>query len=208
MARRVTLSDGGRPLSELYAELAQTPTALDFEALALRAATALSSPSPYIVEADFLTGRYLDEARSAAPRHVDDDAPPPPPLCPVVARLDALRAALAAATGKPLLPSAEIEILCYRPGGSYRRHVDDGPTIQLPGKGVRRSISLLLYLTSDDWADSDGGELRIHGDAGGYMDVLPKAGTLVLFDSATVAHEVLPTKRPRVLLAGWLQQAR
>lgn len=36
-----------------------------------------------------------------------------------------------------------------------------------------------------------------------YFDVVPEAGTLVLFDSATIAHEVLPTQRDRLAVVGW-----
>jgi Rps23 Pro-64 3,4-dihydroxylase Tpa1-like proline 4-hydroxylase len=36
-----------------------------------------------------------------------------------------------------------------------------------------------------------------------YMDIIPDLGTLVLFDSATVPHEVLPTKRDRLAVVGW-----
>ena len=69
----------------------------------------------------------------------------------------------------------------------------------------------MVYLTPDDWDPaSDGGALRAYAPLGGkahgdaFVDVQPTAGTLVLFDSARVAHEVLTTHRERMLLAGWL----
>ena len=78
---------------------------------------------------------------------------------------------------------------------------------------------MLLYLTPDDWREADGGQLRIHGagDAangglqsahGAMRDVAPTAGTLVLFDSAAVPHEVLPTRRERTVVVGWFLEPR
>jgi predicted 2-oxoglutarate/Fe(II)-dependent dioxygenase YbiX len=57
----------------------------------------------------------------------------------------------------------------------------------------------------------DGGCLRIYhddddvGDGGTtqYTDITPHPGTLILFDSATVRHEVLVTNRPRSCVVGW-----
>ena len=40
------------------------------------------------------------------------------------------------------------------------------------------------------------------------VDILPRSGCLVLFDSATVPHEVLVTRRARTVLAGWYQEVR
>ena len=40
-------------------------------------------------------------------------------------------------------------------------------------------------------------------------DVLPAAGTLVLFDSVTLPHEVLATKsRERFAISGWFHEAQ
>ena len=36
------------------------------------------------------------------------------------------------------------------------------------------------------------------------FDVPPNAGTLVLFSSAAIWHEVLPTRRERLVVVGWL----
>lgn len=93
----------------------------------------------------------------------------------------------------------------------------------------RRVVSFLLYLggTGDDdidikhdrpWnCETDGGALRIHGDPyaactgspvqrigpQSYADVTPASGTLVLFDSLFVSHEVLPVMRRRACVVGW-----
>jgi len=61
---------------------------------------------------------------------------------------------------------------------------------------------------NQDWTREDGGELRLHldaGETGNFEDVLPVGGTLVTFLSARFAHEVLPAKRERLSLAGWFR---
>ena len=85
------------------------------------------------------------------------------------------------------------------------------------------------------WRESDGGHLRVyldyeagprematpkdapysvlHAGAGaaspssGYIDVPPAAGTLVVFKSDTVPHEVMPTSAKRVAIVGWFNRA-
>lgn len=87
----------------------------------------------------------------------------------------------------------------YAPGAFYRKHLD-----QFRGDR-RRRLSCVLYL-NEDWGPGDGGELRLHLDAGETKkceDVVPVGGTLVTFLSARFAHEVLPAKRERLSLAGW-----
>ena len=95
----------------------------------------------------------------------------------------------------------------YPDGGFYRRHVDsvDGTA------SVQRQWSYLLYLNTE-WTEEDGGCLRIHTDGGGelappgsepsFVDVEPRAGTLVVFRS-TMPHEVLDTEAQRLAVAGW-----
>jgi Rps23 Pro-64 3,4-dihydroxylase Tpa1-like proline 4-hydroxylase len=137
----------------------------------------------------------------------------PASLSEIVRTIDELRRDLAFESKRPLTGSAELQLLSYRVGGRYARHVDDG--VATASRPVRRSISLLLYLTPDDWDPAtDGGVLRIHAaddcsnsDAV-LMDLAPTAGTLVLFDSATVPHEVLSTNRPRTAIVGWLLEER
>ena len=109
----------------------------------------------------------------------------------------------------------------YDVGGHYGRHIDEG------GRGtsrqLKRSISFLIYLTPDDWSAADGGALRVFPPTGangnaragasgseqdGSVDIQPAAGSLVVFDSATVPHMVLPTHRERVAIVGWLLEPR
>lgn len=96
----------------------------------------------------------------------------------------------------------------YPSGGFYRRHRD-----AIPGSAsMLRKFSLLMYLNKD-WSEKDGGKLRMHMDSGGdelpvgaepdYLDVAPKGGTLVLFSSDKMPHEVLNTESERVAIVGW-----
>ena len=58
------------------------------------------------------------------------------------------------------------------------------------------------------WSASDGGMLRVFDSAGGERvreDLPPESGSLVLFDSKRVSHEVLPTRRQRACLVGWFR---
>eukprot|EP00980_Cylindrotheca_fusiformis_P019919 scaffold7017_cov134-Cylindrotheca_fusiformis.AAC.14 len=96
----------------------------------------------------------------------------------------------------------------YPRGGFYRRHRD-----AIPGSAsVLRKYSLLMYLNKD-WTPEDGGKLRLHMDSGGdylpegeepkFEDVEPKGGTLVLFESDKLPHEVLETQAERIAIIGW-----
>lgn len=95
-----------------------------------------------------------------------------------------------------LMPMLTEMLYAYYPkGGFYRRHRDAIPK----SASVLRCFSLLLYL-NENWKKEDGGELRMHFDSGGdflpdgeapnFIDVEPRAGTLVLFRSDKVPHEV------------------
>lgn len=48
--------------------------------------------------------------------------------------------------------------------------------------------------------------MRLYLADGRELDVLPEAGTLVLFLSADLPHEVLPATRERLSLTGWLRR--
>eukprot|EP00561_Arcocellulus_cornucervis_P002188 CAMPEP_0185827454 /NCGR_PEP_ID=MMETSP1322-20130828/32059_1 /TAXON_ID=265543 /ORGANISM="Minutocellus polymorphus, Strain RCC2270" /LENGTH=359 /DNA_ID=CAMNT_0028525187 /DNA_START=24 /DNA_END=1103 /DNA_ORIENTATION=- len=114
----------------------------------------------------------------------------------------------------PALDSTLSELLYayYPQGGFYRRHRD-----AISGSAsVLRSYSLLLYL-NENWTPEDEGQLRMHFDSGGdflpegegpnYIDVEPRGGTLVLFKSDQVPHEVLDTKAQRLAVVGWYNRA-
>ena len=126
-------------------------------------------------------------------------------LAPLLRAVDELRIELARATGRALVGEVELNLLCYHKGGHYVRHFDhvgdanDG--------GLRRSISMLIYLTPHGWKEIDGGCLRIYPPAARpYADVPPVGGSCLLFDSALVPHEALQTSRERLVVAGWLHE--
>eukprot|EP00565_Helicotheca_tamesis_P006383 CAMPEP_0185730718 /NCGR_PEP_ID=MMETSP1171-20130828/10775_1 /TAXON_ID=374046 /ORGANISM="Helicotheca tamensis, Strain CCMP826" /LENGTH=156 /DNA_ID=CAMNT_0028399831 /DNA_START=477 /DNA_END=947 /DNA_ORIENTATION=+ len=107
---------------------------------------------------------------------------------------------------------SELLYAYYPLGGFYKRHVD---AVQ-GSASVLRCFSLLLYL-NEEWGEEDGGQLRIHLDGGGdeappntspnYFDVQPQGGTLVLFKSDAIPHEVLNTNKERMVVIGWFNRA-
>jgi SM-20-related protein len=96
------------------------------------------------------------------------------------------------------LTDFEAHFAVYPPGSFYKKHLD-----QHRGKS-RRTISCLLYL-NPGWNPEDGGQLRLY-ESGGTTDILPDAGTFVCFRSDTVYHEVMPTRRERMSITGWLRR--
>ncbi len=88
----------------------------------------------------------------------------------------------------------------YAAGAFYARHLD-----QLRGDSHRK-LSCVLYL-NENWTAQEGGALRVYLDGGGaeFEDVLPQAGRLVAFLSDRFAHEVLPSTRERLSIAGWFR---
>lgn len=96
------------------------------------------------------------------------------------------------------LDNYETHYALYPPGAGYRRHVDrfkDSPL---------RTVSVVLYLNSQ-WQPGDGGELRLHLPDG-IVDVEPRAGTLAVFMSDSIEHEVLLARRHRASLVGWFRR--
>jgi SM-20-related protein len=113
-------------------------------------------------------------------------------------RLEALRVALNEALFLGL-QSFEGHFAVYPPGAFYRRHVDrfrDDDT---------RAVSLILYL-NEAWGPADGGELVLETGEGTAVRVAPRGGTLVVFLSERLPHEVLPARRERLSLTGWFRR--
>lgn len=84
----------------------------------------------------------------------------------------------------------------YPESSFYTRHTDrhrDGST---------RMVSLVLYL-NNDWKQGDGGELIIYEEHGDHLKIEPLGGRLALFLSEK-EHEVLPTKKIRRSITGWM----
>lgn len=88
----------------------------------------------------------------------------------------------------------------YEPGAFYARHVD-------AFKGARnRVLSTVLYLNRD-WGADDGGEIVLYDDvtSGELAKIAPEFGTMVVFLSEDIPHEVLPAHRDRYSIAGWFR---
>lgn len=96
------------------------------------------------------------------------------------------------------LEALDAHYALYPPGTGYARHRDRFRDDDA------RVLSSVLYL-NQDWGSGDGGELRLHL-ADGALDVLPQGGTLMLFLSAEIEHEVLPARRERLSIAGWFRR--
>ena len=111
----------------------------------------------------------------------------------------------------------------YTTGARFERHCDnhcdDDDDAYDPDVGYcanRRRLSAVLYCVPPMWADEHGGALRLYRSvaaSGGWdgddalVDVLPRAGRLILFASdQRVPHEVLPVRASGVVryaLALW-----
>lgn len=115
-----------------------------------------------------------------------------------LAWMDTLRSAL---NRELFLGLAEFEAQYahYPVGAFYRTHVDRHRDSNA------RVISSVLYL-NEDWPAEAGGELVMY-DAGGRESFrqAPEGGTLLLFRSEAMPHEVLPATRPRWSIAGWFR---
>lgn len=89
----------------------------------------------------------------------------------------------------------------YAPGAAYARHRD-------AFVGQRnRIVSTVLYLNRD-WQEADGGQLLVYDEAAATVleRVQPRGGTLMVFLSERLPHEVLPARRSRYSIAGWFRQ--
>ena len=94
------------------------------------------------------------------------------------------------------LDSFEGHYAIYEPGAFYRTHLDRFR------KDDARTLSMVLFL-NPDWKPEDGGALRLKDRAGAERTVWPESGTLVIFMSADIPHEVCETHRKRFSVAGW-----
>jgi len=97
------------------------------------------------------------------------------------------------------LASLEGHYAHFAPGTFYRKHHDAFLNDDA------RVVSAVLYL-NEDWQPEDGGELRIYASEGPTL-VEPRAGTLAVFLSREIEHEVLPTRKARRSFAAWFKRA-
>lgn len=100
------------------------------------------------------------------------------------------------------LKSFEGHFARYPIGSFYKRHLDQFQAVP------HRVVTVILYL-NDSWTPEDEGALRMYfpqEDGTERMeDVLPLGGRLVVFLSGEIPHEVLPTKKERISITGWLR---
>lgn len=97
------------------------------------------------------------------------------------------------------LHALETHFAIYPVGSAYQKHLD-----QFANTENARQLSSILYLNAH-WQTDDGGELRLYLEDKKHLDILPTGGKLILFLSAKFWHEVLPAKRDRISLTGWLR---
>ena len=97
------------------------------------------------------------------------------------------------------LNDLEIHYAYYPTGTFYKKHIDSFVNDQ------SRKYSVILYL-NDDWDENFAGELLLYLKDDRIVKVKPIAGRLVCFPSHEIAHEVLPTNKPRLSITGWLKK--
>ncbi|CAJ1336827.1 unnamed protein product [Effrenium voratum] len=124
-----------------------------------------------------------------------------------------------------LQPTSELQLARFGPGDAYEAHTDSSALEDLdeamPLEQRRmiasRRITAILYL-NNDWDASFEGALRANGRVPvdvprrevcheclehGRDNVLPYGGSLVLFRSRDLEHEVLPPKKNRYAMTMW-----
>lgn len=97
------------------------------------------------------------------------------------------------------LDSYESHFAHYAPGAAYHRHLDRFRDDDL------RTVSVVVYLNRH-WPVEQGGALRLHPLDAPSSDISPLGSRLVLFLSADMPHEVLPSTHERLSLAGWFRR--
>lgn len=100
------------------------------------------------------------------------------------------------------LKSFEGHFARYPIGSFYKRHLDQFHAVP------HRIVTFILYL-NESWTEADGGQLRMYfpqeDGSERVEDVLPLGGRLVVFLSEEIPHEVLPTRKERISITGWLR---
>lgn len=97
------------------------------------------------------------------------------------------------------LAEVEAQYAYYPAGAFYKTHVDRHRD------SSARVISVVCYL-NPDWPGDAGGEFVMHdADGGERFRQRPEAGTLVLFRSEDMPHEVLPALHERWSIASWFR---
>jgi SM-20-related protein len=95
------------------------------------------------------------------------------------------------------LTRIECHAACYETGAFYEAHLDT------PTGSSSRIISFSHYL-SRRGEDETGGCLRLHGRGLQPVDIEPLFDRLVVFQSRSVVHEVMPVAARRFSMTGWM----
>lgn len=143
-------------------------------------------------------GTQRTEARAIRGDSIAWLEPDDPVAAALLGRFEGLRLALNEAFFLGL-KRIEAHLACYPPGAGYARHLDRFRDDDA------RVISAVLYL-NEGWRPMDGGQLRLYPEGSEAIEVQPEAGTLVLFRSADLPHEVLQAGRERWSVAGWFRR--
>lgn len=100
------------------------------------------------------------------------------------------------------LKSFEGHFARYPKGSFYVRHLDQFQQV------LYRLVTVIIYL-NDSWTEDDEGMLRMYlpqeDGSEQILDIMPKGARIVVFLSGEIPHEVLPTKKERISITGWLR---
>jgi len=96
------------------------------------------------------------------------------------------------------IQSEELLYASYPAGAFYKRHLDRFRS------DSARKISVITYLNRDWNAEADGGAFVAHSGST-PLHVAPEWGRTVFFRSDVLEHEVLPARRTRRSVTGWLR---
>ena len=97
------------------------------------------------------------------------------------------------------LDEFECHFALYPPGAFYQTHLDRFRDDDA------RQVTAVVYL-NPDWQPDHGGCMRLYPPGGEPLEVPPRAGHLLVFLSAEIPHEVLPTQVERLSLTGWFRR--
>ena len=74
--------------------------------------------------------------------------------------------------------------------GKYVPHLDNDKVGESSRWRNFRVLTAIMYLNNEAWDSNDGGELVCHLSSGDNLKILPSSGSVVLFDSRKMMHEV------------------
>lgn len=167
---------------------------------------------------------YLDtraaENKTNAYAELLEARPCPPCCCKAISLLEGLAYAMDQHLHLGILCPRRCLASCYETGHYYSSHFDNSIDPESGAKANSRTVTAILYLNDDDWSAEQGGQLRCHigADASStgaansisgipttakVVDVLPRGGQIVMFDSCRVLHEVMPACKRRFALQMW-----